>query len=68
MQLKYALVLAGALVLVLVSVSAGAFILLMPTGGAVAPACFVAPATIATGQIAAFTVATGQTAAFTLCP
>jgi hypothetical protein len=51
----------------LVSMSADAFILLMPTGGA-APSCFTAPAAVATGQTAAFTVATGRTAAFTLCP
>jgi hypothetical protein len=47
----------------LVSMSADAFILLMPTGG-VAPSCV--PATIATGQAAAFSVATGTT--FTVCP
>jgi hypothetical protein len=52
----------------LVSMSADAFILLMPTGGAGPPPCFTAPATVATGQTAAFTVATGQTASFTLCP
>jgi superfamily II DNA helicase RecQ len=50
---------------VLVSMSADAFILLMPTGGA-APACFTAPAGVGSGT-ATFSVAVG-TAPFTLCP
>jgi hypothetical protein len=52
----------------LVSMSADAFILLMPTSGAGPPPCFTAPATVATGQTAAFSAATGTAPPFTLCP
>jgi superfamily II DNA helicase RecQ len=51
--------------MLLVSMSADAFILLMPTGGA-PPACFTAPATVGSGT-APFSVGVG-TAPFTLCP
>jgi hypothetical protein len=64
MQRKLSLVvLMGVL---LVSMSADAFILLMPTGGAGPPPCFTAPATVGSGT-AAFSVAVG-TPLFTLCP
>jgi hypothetical protein len=55
----------------LMSMSADAFILLMPTGGAVAPPCFTAPAAdgSSTTFVAPFTVgATTFSAPFSLCP
>jgi hypothetical protein len=55
---------------VLVSMSADAFILLMPTGGA-APACFTAPAQdAATGNLAPWQIAgpANPTFPITLCP
>jgi hypothetical protein len=47
------------------SMSADAFILLMPTGGAVAPSCV--PASVGGSGTAAFSVVVGA-APFTLCP